>query len=365
MDRWLMVAMDFPPVRGGIQVYLSELARRLPGTLVIAPGTAAQALPGVEVERVPAAQRPGWLAVPPLVARALMRCASGAFAGVVLGHVKLAAAVPLFHAAGVRRIAVCTYGMEVTSGRFKRVERFGLRRAWRVITISDYTAAHLKRLGVRPERLRLVPPGVTPPATLPAVQRDALRPNLLTVGRIEANEGYKGHERVLDALPALLARWPGLTYTVIGSGSGFPGLERAVAARGLSAHVRLAGAVSAEALADAYARADIFVLPSSVIHDRGEERFEGFGIVYLEAASYGCPVVAGRAGGAPEAVADGETGLVIDGGQPHALEAALGGLLADPVRRAAMGEAGRRRVTARYTWDHAAEALSAALSEGP
>lgn len=359
-----MVTLDFPPARGGIQAYLSELARHLPGVHVIAPGAAGGEPAGVTVERVPSA-RPGWLAVPPLVARALARWRGGQFTGVILGHVKLAAAVPLLHAAGARRTAVCTYGMEVTSGRFKRIERFGLRRAWRVLTISDYTAAHLTRLGVAPARQRRVTPGVTPPARLPDVTRDPARPVLLTVGRIETGEGYKGHERVLDAMPALLARWPGLTYRVIGSGSGLERLAAEVRARGLERSVELAGAVSAEQLTLAYAQADVFVLPSSVLNVDGEERFEGFGIVYLEAAAHGCPVVAGRAGGAPEAVADGETGLVIDAAAPGALTGALTALLADPARRAAMGEAGRRRVAEHFTWDHAAAQLARALEDVP
>ena len=357
-----MVALDFPPARGGIQRYLSELARRMDRVHVIAPAAEGAGADGLDVERVALARRPGWLAVPPLIARAVLRLRAGRFAGVLLGHVKLAAAIPVLHAAGASRVAVCTYGMEVTSGRWKRLERFGLRRAWRVLTISDYTAAHLTRLGIPPERQRRVPPGVSLPAETPAAPRDPARPVLLTVGRIESSEGYKGHDRVLDALPALLARWPALTYVVIGAGSGLPALAAAVRARGLDRAVVLRGAVPADALADAYARADVFVLPSSVIRDGPEERFEGFGIVYLEAAAYGCPVVAGRAGGAPEAVADGETGLVIDAAEPGALERALESLLADPARRRAMGEAGRRRAAA-FTWDHSGRALAAALAE--
>ena len=364
-----MVALDFPPVTGGIQTYLAELARRLP-VHVIAPAAPAglvdQAIPGVTIERVPAARRAGWWAVPPLAARAVQRYAQGGFAGVLLGHVKLAAAVPVLAAAGARRCVVFAYGMEVTSGRCKRLERFGLKRAWRVVTISDYTGAHLERLGVPRDRLRRVPPGVAlppAPATNEPGPHEPGPPLLLTVGRIETGEGYKGHDRMLEVLPDLANRFPGLTWVVVGAGSGLPALAAAVRARGLEGVAKLVGAVDAPELAALYARADVFVLPSSVIRVRGEERFEGFGIVYLEAASHGCPVVAGRAGGAPEAVDDGRTGLVVDAAAAGELSDALARLLADPALRRRMGEAGRQRVADGFTWDHAAQRLARVLEE--
>jgi phosphatidylinositol alpha-1,6-mannosyltransferase len=78
---------------------------------------------------------------------------------------------------------------------------------------------------------------------------------------------------------------------------------------------------------------------------------EGLGIVYLEAQACGTPVIAGTSGGAPEAVLDGETGLVVDGRDVHAVSTAVTQLLSDPQRRAAMGAAGRAFVTQRYAWE--------------
>jgi phosphatidylinositol alpha-1,6-mannosyltransferase len=341
-----MVALDYPPARGGIQTYLAELARRLDAH-VIAPDA-----PGPR----------GWSAVPSLLARAARALAGGGFAGVLLGHAKLAAGVPLLRAAGVDRTVVFTYGMEVTAGRFKPLERFGLRRAWRVVTISAYTAGHLERLGVSPARIRRVPPGVTVPADAPSRADGA---TLLTVGRIELSEGYKGHDRVLAALPALIPQFPALKWVVAGAGSGLPALARAVAQAGLQDRVRLAGEVSAEELARLYAEADVFVLPSTVAGERDQERFEGFGIVYLEAAAHGCPVVATRAGGTPDAVADGETGLLVDPARPDALAEALARLLGDAALRRRLGDAGRVRARDAFTWEHAAAKLAAVLEEAP
>jgi phosphatidylinositol alpha-1,6-mannosyltransferase len=78
---------------------------------------------------------------------------------------------------------------------------------------------------------------------------------------------------------------------------------------------------------------------------------EALGVVFLEAAATGLPVVAGRSGGAPETVSEGVTGTVVDGRRPGPVGEAMAGLLADPARARAMGAAGRRRVEAEFSWE--------------
>src|SRR5690606_1188807 len=82
--------------------------------------------------------------------------------------------------------------------------------------------------------------------------------------------------------------------------------------------------------------------------------FEGFGIVFLEAAAAGRPVIAGRSGGVPEAVEDGVTGLLVSGNDELELAAAMERLATTPTLRHQLGEAGRRRVLDRFTWERAA-----------
>jgi phosphatidylinositol alpha-1,6-mannosyltransferase len=88
---------------------------------------------------------------------------------------------------------------------------------------------------------------------------------------------------------------------------------------------------------------------------------EGLGIVYLEASATGVPVVAGRSGGAPETVRDGETGVVVDGWDVGAIAASVSDLLADPDRAARMGEAGRRWVVDNWQWRTKAQRLAELL----
>jgi phosphatidylinositol alpha-1,6-mannosyltransferase len=108
-----------------------------------------------------------------------------------------------------------------------------------------------------------------------------------------------------------------------------------------------------------HALADVFAMPCRT---RGAGLdVEGLGIVFLEASATGVPVVAGSSGGAPEAVLDGETGVVVDGRDLGGIAASVGDLLADPGRAARMGKAGRRWVVDNWQWSTQAEKLAQLL----
>jgi phosphatidylinositol alpha-1,6-mannosyltransferase len=98
-----------------------------------------------------------------------------------------------------------------------------------------------------------------------------------------------------------------------------------------------------------YDAGDVFAMPCRT--RRGGLEVEGLGIVYLEASATGLPVVAGRSGGSPDAVLEGESGYVVDGTSVAEVADAVGGLLADPERAAVMGAAGRAWVEKEWRWD--------------
>jgi phosphatidylinositol alpha-1,6-mannosyltransferase len=108
-----------------------------------------------------------------------------------------------------------------------------------------------------------------------------------------------------------------------------------------------------------YNLADVYVGASR----RTPLSVEGFGIALAEAASSGRPVIAGRTGGIPEAVKDGETGLLVDAEQPAAVAEAVRRLLRDPKLARRLGEAGRREVERYYNWDRVARDLAAVAAE--
>jgi phosphatidylinositol alpha-1,6-mannosyltransferase len=158
----------------------------------------------------------------------------------------------------------------------------------------------------------------------------------------------KGHDLVLRALPQLKQRWPGLLYVIVGDGPFRPALEALAEQLGVASSVRFAGRVDSAALPAFYRLCDVFVMPSRLRAEHHD--VEGFGIVYIEAGACGKPVVGGLSGGTEDAIAEGETGLLVDPGDANALAAALARILEDPGFARTLGENARRRAAAEFTW---------------
>jgi phosphatidylinositol alpha-1,6-mannosyltransferase len=164
---------------------------------------------------------------------------------------------------------------------------------------------------------------------------------------------------LIRAMPAIRRRVPDAVLMVVGGGPYRNTLQRLTHAHGLTEHVRFTGGVPGDELPAHHAMADVFAMPCRT---RGAGLdVEGLGIVYLEASATGVPVVAGRSGGAPETVRDGETGFVVDGTDVGAIATAVGELLADPDRAAAMGAAGRQWAVQNWQWPTRAARLGELL----
>jgi phosphatidyl-myo-inositol dimannoside synthase len=223
--------------------------------------------------------------------------------------------------------------------------------------ISSYTAELLAGAGAPPSAdVRLIPPGVDLPAQ--ARPLAAARPTIVTVSRLA--DPYKGHDVLIGALALVRAEIPDVEWVVIGDGPLRPGLEALARSTGVADAVRFLGAVD-DAERDRRLRsADVFAMPSRL--PGAGLAGEGFGIVYLEAGAYGKPVVAGNVGGAPDAVLDGETGLLVDPTDRRALADALTRLLREPELAARLGRAAQARV-AGYAWPAVARRVEALLLE--
>lgn len=233
------------------------------------------------------------------------------------------------------------------------LETAALRGARRILCVSDYTRRQMLRFcpSLDPARL-IVLPNTLDPFFAPVAADDhppapGAGPRLLTVGRLAAADTYKGFDTIIEALPLLRRLHPRAALRIVGGGDDLPRLQALAARLGLQSAVTFAGNIDDAALAREYAACDVFALPS---------RKEGFGLVYLEAMSYGKPCLAARAGGAPEVI-DEQVGALAEYGNIPEIAAALNDLVLHPRDPAVI-----RQHAARFAFPTFRPRLAAALA---
>lgn len=227
-----------------------------------------------------------------------------------------------------RPLVIQLWGSDVALAQWVRpLARWLLRRARVVVCASEALAGDARALGVRD--VRVVPAGVAPPASVASPEEP---PHILYAGRLSEEKGVRDLATAASGLP----------LEVVGDGP----LRRLFP--------QATGFLPPEAMGARYQRAAIVVVPS---------RREGYGMVAREAMAHGRPVVATRVGGLPDAVVDGETGLLVPPGDPAALRSALESLLGDAALRRRLGEAGRALVTERLSPQASARATLALWTE--
>jgi phosphatidylinositol alpha-1,6-mannosyltransferase len=349
--RILLVTNDYPPKPGGIQQYLGSLVPALDAeVLVLAPSDDGPA-PGT-VER----HRRRFVWPTPGALRWLRSQAASFRPDVVL----FGAPHPLAHLGPALRrssgipYAVLCHGAEVTiPAAFpvaRQLVRWPLRRADVLLAVSRFTAARVERLTGRP--VTYLGAGVDVGAFRPAGRT----PTTAVVGCVSRFVPRKGQRRVLRAAAAVRSGGIDLEVLLVGRGRDEAALRRLAADLGLP--VRFEVGVPWERLPELYREMTVFAMPCRSRWFGLE--VEGLGLVFLEAAATGLPVLAGDSGGSPETVLPGVTGYVV--ADDAALEEGIEMLLADRTRSAGMGAAGRRRVEAEFTWDSVAGRLLGALA---
>jgi len=374
--RLVLVTQDFPPARGGIQTWALEMARRLSRRCekfaVIAPAAehsaTADAALGFRVLRTGTSNSLVLTSAPALARLATRE----GFDRTLHAQWSTAPAARALRRFGkIEKVTIAAHGRELllapwarvgaAQRGYDRVRRRELAEADCVLAGSRYTAGLARDLGA--DRVLVTRYGTDPErfrprdaASLRARLELGARPVLLTIARLVPR---KGIDDVLGALADVRRSVPDVAYVIAGSGPDRTRLESIVHRNGLESSVRFVGAIADDELPLWYSLGDVFVMPS-----RSEPPdVEGFGIVFLEAAACERPVVAARAGGVPDAVADGVSGLLVSPGDALALARAMTELLSDPARRAELGRRARVRVLAELTWDAVADATFAALAE--
>lgn len=364
-----LITHEFYPKRGGIATFTEEIARASValGYRVEVWAQAASA----EEER---AEWPFRLRRMPLkgthdftcqlrLARELIRHRHELRRGTVYlpepGPMLTMMALQFFRAFRPERLVLTFHGSEILKFAGSPVRRWLagqlIRRSTRVSTLTNYTQQLLlTHFPEAAEKIFLTPGALRSDFAVvpPKPEAEKEKTVVLTVGRLHPRKGQLLTLQALQMLPpALRAR---IEYWVVGgAGKGnYEGQLRAAAEAVPDLAVRFFGNLPDEELSGIYDRADIFAM-TSVNHGHS---IEGFGLVYLEAAAHGLPVVAHDVGGVAEAVVDGVTGLLVPPNRPVQLAAAFEKLIHDRALRAKLGAAGREWAQ-RNCWKESAAAL--------
>lgn len=222
-----------------------------------------------------------------------------------------------------------------------------------IIANSNNTRGLLLNLGVEKEKIEVIYPGVDTVKFNPTIDASAIKKRygledkavLLTVGRLEER---KGHDMVLKALPEVLAKFPDLIYLIVGTGERLDHLKSLVQDLHLENHVKFAGKADTDELPLYYCCCDIFIMANRELEGGS---IEGFGIVFVEAAACGKPVIGGDSGGTKDAILDGVTGFLVDPLDAKEIAAKITTLLENPDFSRKLGLEGRRRAEEEFSWD--------------
>lgn len=373
--RVLVVTNDLPPRIGGIQYYVDQLARGLTeaGDEVTLFGSSYEGdrqwdrSAPFRVVREPT----GTLLPTPMVLRHTLRMVERYQADVVV----FGAAFPLglMGPAIVKRTGVpyvaFTHGLEVSTvrvpGGSKLLRRIG-SDASLITFVSHWCDQNLRPAFGPAPRYEMLPPAVDESLYNPGVDAFMIRerygfgddPVVVCVSRVVER---KGQDTLIRVFPELRRRVGGARLLIVGGGPYLDEIRAQASSSEAAEFITVTGQVPDAELPSYFAAGDVFAMPCR--ERKGGLEVEAFGIVFIQAAGIGRPVVAGNIGGVPDALVDTKTGLLVDGESDAAVLNAVAGLLGDPERATGMGEAGSIFVHDGFTWARRSTELRQMLHE--
>ena len=366
----LVVTNDFPPRRGGIESFVASLCAGLPPerlAVYTATMSGARAV-DAQLDYPVIRDRSRALLPTARVARAVREVAAthGCDRAVFGAAAPLGLLARTLRESGVRRVVALTHGHEVWWSKTPAARQL-LRRIGDDVDVLTFVSEYCRReiesaLSARAARRMVrLSPGVdvtrfhpehdgTTARRLAGIA--AGRPVVLSASRLVAR---KGQDVLLRAWPGVLRRAPEAALLIVGNGPAEPRLRRLASRLGVGGSVHFLPGVSWDQMPRVYAVGDVFALPCRT--RLGGLEPEALGIVFLEAAASGLPVVVGASGGAPETVVDGETGYVVDPRDPGQVAERVAALLGAPRAAERMGAAGRARMVAEWSVSRAVDTL--------
>ena len=374
--RTLVVTNDFPPQDGGIQSFVMEVVRRLPAEQVVVhtcrqPGDRDHdaGLPFPVVR-----DRARLLLPTPALTRRVVRtlrrygCDRVWFGS----SCPLGLMAPALRRAGARQVVATTHGHEVWWAAVPGTRQL-LRRVGQGCDVLTFINTHCGRRiapALTPaarSRMTTLAPGVDSVTFHPGVDGGRVRqqyglgedPVIVCVSRLVAR---KGQDVLVRALPEVREAVPRARLLLVGDGPHRDALEHLVDRTGVREAVTFTGRVPWEELPACHAAGTVFAMPCR--DRRAGLEVEGLGIVFLEAAATGRPVLVGASGGAVDAVLDGENGFLVDGTDEAQVAGRLITLLRDPELARRFGDRGRQWVQEEWQWQDRADTLARLLTPG-
>ncbi len=395
MTKFLFIASDYKPKPGGIAAYLDSLARGLIAlgntvhVLGVIPPEDTQRMtfldkyePWVSSFPMICDKRPGnWLGNTCVSALEMFRCSSPALRYildrtppfqssadavarlkgivarnrpdvVVLGHLDLNQ-YPFVLFLREQQLPYGIIAHDVEVHRYPHKKNDLLRRGlmlkeanW-IAANSRHTRSEIKMWGIADDRIMLVHPPISEEAVQQRAEEKPVGNHrtyvITTVCRVVRG---KGIDLVLHALNILKKQGISCRYVVAGDGTDREFFQKLALDLGISESVHFTGHITEAQKWSLLRSADVFVMPSRV---NLTEQYEGFGIAFIEANACGIPAVGTRAGGIPDAIVDGETGILVEPESPEKLAETLMFLYRHPEQRRQMGETGMRRAKTQFS----------------
>lgn len=347
--RVLVVTLEYPPERGGVADYVAGFIKSLDAdTMCVVHGTGIND----EVHYTSLLSKffwPRWLQGVFKLRNIIKK--RGPFDVVVISHVLPVGSIVTWARAlagsKAKLVTIC-HGLDVErplyTSRWKKflIGRI-LKKSDLVVTNSTYTSGVVQKYGIHETGIAIVRPGLRTIPPPPVVAR-GLPLLILSVGRLV---GRKGFDTMMMALPGIVKQLQSVKYVIAGTGPDMKRLKKLAFSLGMDRYVWFAGDVTEERKQALYASAHIFAMPSRSIN--GD--VEGFGKVFLEAASCGVPSIGSFEGGVPEAIEDGHSGVLVEPSNTERLSEVVIALLEQQPMREAMGQYAYERVVRDFTFE--------------
>jgi glycosyltransferase involved in cell wall biosynthesis len=353
--RIVQTPARFPPARGGVEKYVHELAKELIAqgneVLVVCadePRAGSNLSDSVDEIRLPYIGKVANTNITTKLLATLMREKFD----VIHTHIPtpwsadISALVSLLK----RKPLFVTYHNDIAGEGSARVIaslyswtllHLVLWRAKEIFITQPRYMEYSRHLRFHKSKVSVVPLGVNDPLEVNAAARKS--DQILFVSVLDKHHKYKGLDFLLDAVARVRQRHPTATLVVVGDGELVPTYKRLAATLGIEDSVEYRGHVPDAELAEMYATSGIFVLPSL-------NRLEGFGIVALEALSYGTPVITTPFAGSSQLIAENDAGLIVPPRDSTALAGALLTLLDNEAETRSMGRRGAKIVNSTFSW---------------